>query len=70
VAEQTRREIVIVDTDTPKYQKILADIAAQGDRALEVVLLDKQRDGISQISPLLANRQDIDAVHVDQSATR
>ncbi len=61
-----RREIVFIDTDVDSYQELLNDILAQddGDRNLQVIVLDNQRDGIEQISETLAGYQDLDAVHL------
>ncbi|MGD8643372.1 MAG: DUF4347 domain-containing protein, partial [Chromatiales bacterium] len=65
-AEETRDELVIVDADTPDYQTLIDDITGRDDGTVqyEVVVLDADRDGITQISEILADRQDLDAVHV------
>ena len=65
-AQQTRYEIVFVDTATPDYQRLVDDIKSQSgsDRRIDVFLLDAQRDGIEQISSVLADQQDISAVHL------
>ncbi|MEO8007882.1 MAG: DUF4347 domain-containing protein, partial [Betaproteobacteria bacterium] len=64
--ELSRHEVVFVDTATPHYQSLIDDIQANGQdrRTLEVVLLDKNTDGIAQISEFLATRTDIDALHI------
>ena len=64
---QTRRhELVLVETNTPDYQKLVDDIVQQrGEgRDIEVVVLDASQDGIAQISDIMAARQDLDAVHL------
>ena len=60
-----RQEIVFIDTATPDYQALADDIRAHADadRQVEVVLLDRDADGIKQISDTLAHRQDVSAVH-------
>src|SRR5689334_13107112 len=54
--EQSHHEIVFVDTNTPDYQKLVADIQSQSSaqRQVDVVLLDGAGDGIKQISDVLA----------------
>ena len=60
-----RRELVLVDTDTPDYQ-ILIDELTDGDETgrFEVVVLDNARDGIKQITELLSGYDSLDAVHI------
>src|SRR5262245_40288351 len=47
-AQARRHELVLVETDTPDYQKLVDDILKQaGDgRDIEVVLLDASQDGL------------------------
>ncbi|HEY6508524.1 MAG TPA: DUF2341 domain-containing protein, partial [Vicinamibacterales bacterium] len=60
-----RHELVFVDPATPDYEKLIADIRAQGgQREIEVVLLDAGKDGIRQISQTLAGREDVGAIHI------
>ena len=64
-AHTRRHEIVFVDPATPDYDKLIEDIRAQdGERHIEVVLLDGGKDGVKQISDTLAARSDISAVHL------
>jgi hypothetical protein len=65
-AEQSRHEIVFVDTNTADYEKFVADIQSQSSaqRQLDVVLLDGNGDGIKQISDVLAGQKDVSAVHL------
>ncbi|MGD8576276.1 MAG: DUF4347 domain-containing protein, partial [Thiohalophilus sp.] len=60
------RELVFVDTDTPEYQQLLNDLlgSSEDGRDFEVILLDNQQSGIDQISETLANRGDLDAIHI------
>ena len=56
-AEQaTRLELVFVDTGAEDYQHLVDDLLADSDstRELEVYLLDSNRDGVDQISEILA----------------
>ncbi len=66
-----RHELVLVDTATADYQKLVEDLFAerQDGRQVDVVLLDSQRDGIEQISAALAGYDDLDAVHVVSHGT-
>ncbi len=59
-------ELVIVNLSTPDYEIIVDDlIADRGDgRQFEVVILDTDRGGIEQLSELLGERADLDAVHI------
>jgi VCBS repeat-containing protein len=65
-AEQGSREIVIVDAGVENYQQFVDDVKnnTDTDRDIEVVVLDRDKDGIEQISALLQQYQDIDAVHI------
>ena len=63
--QASRHEIVFVETATPDYEKLIADIRAQGSgRDIEVVLLDAGKDGVAQITKTLAGRDDVSAVHL------
>ncbi|MDX2350478.1 MAG: FG-GAP-like repeat-containing protein, partial [Porticoccus sp.] len=61
-----RTELVLVDTATEDYQQLIDDLFAQADdtRQLEVVLLDTEQDGIAQISGILADYSNLDAIHI------
>ncbi len=61
-----RREIVFVDTGTPGYEQLVDDLrfASTADRNFEVFLLDGERDGVEQITEILNDFEDLDAVHV------
>ena len=65
-SDEKSHELVVVDTATPDYQQFIDDILAQsGDsRQIEVVLLDSERDGLEQLSSLLASYSDLDALHI------
>jgi len=59
-------ELVFIDTDTPDYQQLVDDLLANQDesRRIGVVLLDNSRDGIEQVTDILAKFQNLDAVHI------
>ena len=58
-------ELVLVNANVADYDGLIADINGDNsDRAIEVVVLDWERDGIQQVSDILADRSDISAVHV------
>jgi hypothetical protein len=61
-----RHELVFVDTRVENYEQLLADFLTQGNpgRQVQFHVLDGQRDGIAQISEVLAGYQNIDAVHI------
>ena len=64
---QRTNELVFVDTATPEYQALVdamrESALAQG-RNLEFVLIDAERDGIRKITDTLAQKSDLDAIHI------
>ena len=63
---QQRHEIIFIDAGVQDYEQLVDDLSAgTGDGVrVEVFILDNSRDGIEQISEVLANYNDIDAVHL------
>ncbi|MGB5619636.1 MAG: DUF4347 domain-containing protein, partial [Desulfobacterales bacterium] len=58
------RELVFVNENIADYQQFIADLQGGNDnRVFEVVVLDADRDGIEQVSEILADRTDLAAVH-------
>ena len=58
------RELVFVSENIADYQQLIADLQrAGGNRIIEVVVLDADRDGIEQVSEILGDRADLAAVH-------
>ncbi|MCA9212723.1 MAG: DUF4347 domain-containing protein, partial [Planctomycetales bacterium] len=58
-------ELVFVDAKAKDADQLIADLAKQDDndgRSFEIHVLDSSQDGIEQISRVLANRSDIDAI--------
>ena len=64
---QRTHEVVFVDTASPDYQRLVEDLRtgalAQG-RDLEFVLIDAGRDGIRRITDTLAQKSELDAIHI------
>ena len=64
---QRTHELVFVDTATPDYQKLIDDMRAtalaQG-RDLQFVLIDADKDGIRKITDTLAQKSNLDAIHI------
>ena len=58
------REVVFVDAATPDADRLVAELAAQGGRALDVVRIGAEEDGLARIGAELAARQEISAVHI------
>ena len=55
-----RHEIVFVDTSVENYQSLLTNLNPN----TEVVLINPQQDGLKVIADTMANRHDIDAIHI------
>jgi len=70
-AETARHEILFIDDSVTDYGQLVADARQNDDpgRELEVVILDGGRDGIEQVSEVLSDRRDIDAVHIVSHGT-
>jgi len=63
-AQTQAREVVFVDAATPDADRLVADIQAQPGRAIDVVRIGPDEDGLARISAELAARQDVSAVHI------
>ncbi|VAW55815.1 hypothetical protein MNBD_GAMMA07-810, partial [hydrothermal vent metagenome] len=67
---ERRQEIVFIDQTVADYQSFLDDIQQSGDATdFVVVILDSSSNGVDQISQVLAEYQDIDAVHIISHGT-
>ena len=62
---QRTHEIVFVDPRVPDRDQLLAGLGGQADdgRQFEVIVLDPARDGIAQVTAVLSERIQVDAVH-------
>ncbi|MGE0607853.1 MAG: tandem-95 repeat protein [Pirellulales bacterium] len=69
--EAVRMELVFADTGTADYEQLVNDILRNAipSRELEVYLLDPHRDGIEQISGILAGYSNLDAIHLVSHGT-
>ena len=54
------KQIIIVDPTVQNYQQLVADIPAD----TQVVVLDETRDGVEQITEILAGTSNLSAVHI------
>ena len=63
---QPQKELVFIDAGAPNYQQLVQDLMkAQAEgRPIEVVVLESGRDGIEQITEAMAERGDVNAVHI------
>ncbi|MCP4286744.1 MAG: DUF4347 domain-containing protein, partial [Gammaproteobacteria bacterium] len=61
-----RSELIFIDPATPDHQQLLEDLLSREDdyRQFEVVMLEADRDGVAQISDILAGFRELDAVHI------
>jgi hypothetical protein len=59
-------EFVFIDSSVKDYQLLLNDILNNQDsnKHIEVILLDKNSDGINQINEILSNYEHITAIHL------
>ena len=65
-AEQQTREIVFVDAAVEDHQQLVDSLLSndEADRNIEVVVLDRDRNGIDQITSSLQDRDNFDAIHL------
>ena len=67
-----RRELVFVDANVVDYEQLVQDILSRAEEeghAFEVVLLSESRDGITQMSEVIAGFDELDAVHIVSHGT-
>ena len=57
-------ELVFVDTGVAGYEHLVHDLFADNARRFQVFLLDTNQNGIEQISDVLAEYRQLDAVHI------
>ena len=58
------REIVFINENVDDYENLIDGLENDDLRNYEVVRLEAHRDGITQISDILADRSDLSAVHI------
>jgi chemotaxis protein histidine kinase CheA len=62
---EPRNEIVFVNDNVLDYEQLIEDIPQESSaRTLEVVVIDATVSGVQQVSDLLSEREDIDALHI------
>ncbi len=59
-----RRELVVIDGGLPDLDTLVAGIVGDTRREVEVVVLAPDSDGFAQLTELLSQRADLDALHV------
>ncbi len=61
-----RHELVVVDPEVPAHEQLIGGLKGQGAEGtvFDVVILDPQRNGLDQVSEILAARGGLDAVHL------
>ena len=60
VREEERKQILFADSRVEDYRSLTGSV----DRNTEIVILDRNRDGVEQIAAALKGRTDVAAVHV------
>ncbi|HQX52611.1 MAG TPA: DUF4347 domain-containing protein, partial [Planctomycetaceae bacterium] len=66
LSQSSRHEIAILDSGVQNSSELLNLLATQQEngRDLELFVLDRDRDGLEQISEILSRFHDLDAVHI------
>ena len=63
--EEQKWELVLVNENVADHEQLIQDLQGRdGNRIFEVVVLDSDRNGIEQVSQILAERSEISAIHV------
>jgi Domain of unknown function (DUF4347)/Calx-beta domain len=63
---EVRRELVFIDKAAQDYEQLVSNLLQSTDqsRQFDVYLIDSDSDGIAQITDVLAEYDDIDAIHI------
>jgi hypothetical protein len=63
---EVRRELVFIDKAAQDYEQLVSNLLASTDqvRQFDVYLIDSDSDGIAQITEVLADYDEIDAIHI------
>ena len=69
--DQLRHELMFIDRNVPDYEQLIEDLNSRGDPdvELEIWMVETDRDGVDQITSLLAGYDDLDAVHIVSHGT-
>ncbi|MBA1419796.1 MAG: DUF4347 domain-containing protein [Epsilonproteobacteria bacterium] len=63
--DEPRTELVLVNSDVTDYQELIDGLEPSDEtRTIEVVVLDAEENGVEQVSEILSNYTDLDAIHV------
>ncbi len=64
--DASRHELIVIDAGVKDPALLIADIQARndGETRYDIVVLNGEQDGITQLSATLATRADLDAVHI------
>lgn len=62
--ESPRRELIVIDGGLPDIDVLIAGIVADTGRQMEVVILAPDADGFAQLTELLSQRDNLDALHL------
>ncbi len=59
-------ELVLINGDVNDYEQLVTDIEQSDDRtrSIEVVILDDEQDGLDQVSTILDESSNLDAIHI------
>ena len=61
---ETPKELVFFNGNVAESENLIADLqGGNGNKAIEVVMLDSDQDGIKQVSEILSERSNLSAVH-------
>jgi len=66
IADEQRHEIVIIDESVNEFQSFIDDLQGNSDAStnFEIVLLDKDGNGVERIGEILDAYNDVDALHI------
>ncbi|HHD56850.1 MAG TPA: DUF4347 domain-containing protein, partial [Desulfobulbaceae bacterium] len=62
-----RHELVLINDNVKDGEQLISSIEQENsveERDIEVIILNDQQDGIAQVSDILTDRHDLDAVHI------
>lgn len=59
-------ELVVINSNVHDYEQLISDLEHMDDptRSIEIVLLDNAEDGLAQMSEILDDRGNLDAIHI------
>jgi len=65
ILSEPTTEVVFIDSSLPDYQSFITDLTENNNenRQFNIVVLDSERDGLSQITSYLQSQENIDAIH-------